>query len=36
MKYIGVTTPESDTSIPIFNYLNTYLISLGEAASTQN
>ena len=34
MKYISVTSPGSDMSVPIFNYFRDYLVSLGEPTTS--
>lgn len=34
MKYISVTSPGSEMSIPIFNYFRDYLVSLGEPTTS--
>jgi hypothetical protein len=35
MKYVSVTSPKSDMSVPIFNYFDDYLVSLGEPATSR-
>jgi hypothetical protein len=36
MKYISVTSPGTEMSLPIFNRFDSYLVSLGEAATSPN